>query len=1757
MCSNFGHWMKYLLLLALFPIQLFAQVDNELELFVLTVSESCQGDEPVLLNGHLADVNNTAIPSGGYYEIESCFVEPCADAIFYNEIDEQYYFDTNAPEDSYLISYSVGTGPFVKKYISQFDLQAANAQIIILDSSICNSNISYIQPNPKGGILSGMGIESDSLGEEINFFFNPKNLLTDTTYTISYEYSIAANSGLICTDISQTTITVYDSLYAKIIPDTIVVCSEKSILLSVELIGDTSEVQIDWYNPDFGIINNQKDFITDTITTSGRYYVNVANKNGCGNLESVYININPPPKISCSVSSHVSCYGGSDGHASVTSDESYSYAWNDGHDTALRKDLSYGVYTVTVTDENSCSDACSIRIQQPEPLSINCTTNIKAPSCHDGANGTNKMTILGGTAPYRISQNNIDYTQTDSLMFLSSGAQKVYVLDSQGCSEECEFTIENPEKIECQIKLEKNISCFGYKEATLSISSLSELSQIVWNTGDTTEIIDKLSAGNYSATITSTQGCNASCSITVTEPDPLVLKVDSYQHPVCYGDSKGYIELSASGGNAPYLYSLNGSIPQTNPQFQNLPSGIYTVQVTDNNQCATTTVQLLIDPLKFEGSIHQQNEILCSSDLTGSLRVEYTQEISEVLWSTGSNADLIKDLAAGVYSVTLTNDEGCRILLEEEIKEPTPLTITHYEINNVDCYGESTGSISVDLIGGTPPYSYQWSNGVTDLYNPSLSAGAYVLSITDANNCQISSESIIVTEQDAWSASIDPIRTCLDEKINLQVDVTGHNPDRLAYQWYVLHNQIGATDDLLVEQQGQSIIFDAFCLPEGVVEVGCIITDAFGCRHEVTTSITLSSCYDLAIRKTVEGDLTKERGESVIFDITVFNQGDVTAYDLTIQDFPESELIFIEDKNTSLVTGNPYNWSVENKMITTHIDSIAAQSAVTLKIYFQIINDTEKRTLYNEAEIISYSSRHKKLPYDQDDPLSDTPMEKDDDIADVSLGTIDNPDDDDQRDGATINLCPSYQHQVIANLCGTPDPILLMDETLIAELDPEGDGDGDDSDGDRGNAIVSFHDGTVSALVGDSTSVMVLNHSDEIYARLLTKEACVSTIPLQLEFYTDPVLPEMQEIIFVSEGEDVALSVKEQPDYNYQWQVEQNQIYQDIPMATSSTLVIESVSPAHNNSRYRVVLSHATAPVSCSVASAVTTLRITPRVLVCTDKLNTNLNENCNINLSATQLLQNSTLPDSLFTVVYQDNTGLLLTESDFISYVGKEINYVVTNKLNELSCWGHLLIVDNTAPVISCPEDTMRVPCYLEDDLVAGLNISHEDNCSSSTLIIEESELELNCTEENSVRFSAYKKIKLYAVDAVGNKSRDCTIEVLYQSANIDSFIFPSNIILDQPNWDLNNNEYPDPEETGTIMDQDSVALSETLEYSCNLKMHFEDLFFPLCGESYIIVRKWTLVDWCSQQIRNLNQFIRVNDLEGPILNPLNIDTVLHINMNSCIAEYTPLANHLAESESSSSLKVNHYVQLDSDTLYSLRQSYPQDSIPSLELEEGMHRIDVQYFDDCGIFSTGYHYVTVAPPIPISAVCKSYLNVQLQEDETLELKAEDLDNHTLSFCDQALHFGLRALPETNLLSSTQQEVYAVGNEKYYNSILIDSNTETLELVVFTQHQHSLCRTQLSNAGIEKRNNNNSTTVYPNPFTNEVMVRIESDRDQEINLELYSMTGQIVYAESYRIERGIKTITLDDEQVSLNSGTYMLVITGEDYLYSSPIVKVE
>ena len=223
----------------------------------------------------------------------------------------------------------------------------------------------------------------------------------------------------------------------------------------------------------------------------------------------------------------------------------------------------------------------------------------------------------------------------------------------------------------------------------------------------------------------------------------------------CFGGNDGSIDLTVSGGTAPYTYTWSNGA--TTEDVSGLSAGSYTVTVTDVNACSVTVSNIIVgEPSQLTANC-SPTDVSCNGGSDGAVDLTaaggtppYTYA-----WNNGSTMQDISGLAAGSYSVVVTDANGCTATCSATVNEPTPVAI---QINpsNVSCNGGNDGAINITVSGGTPAYSYLWNNGATteDLMN--LSAGTYSVQVTDANGCTATTSSITINEPSALTANCSP-----------------------------------------------------------------------------------------------------------------------------------------------------------------------------------------------------------------------------------------------------------------------------------------------------------------------------------------------------------------------------------------------------------------------------------------------------------------------------------------------------------------------------------------------------------------------------------------------------------------------------------------------------------------------------------------------------------------------------------------------------------------------------------------------------------------------------------------------------------------------------------------------------------------------------------------------------------------------------------------------------------------------------------------
>ncbi len=444
----------------------------------------------------------------------------------------------------------------------------------------------------------------------------------------------------------------------------------------------------------------------------------------------------------------VLCYGESTGEATanVTNGRPpYLYQWSNGvshsthQDNHTVDDLAAGTHYVSVYDDNGCMEFAPVTINEPEyPLSIE--ANTVDLTCYNSDDGSIDVTTSGGTPSYDFAWSNGE--SIESVQGLQAGTYTLTITDDNGCTLTESFTITQPEPLNLSFNT-TDVECMGDNTGTAEAIVTGGITPYIydWSNGETGSLIDSLSSGHYDVTVTDENGCTISDGVDILEPDNPLVVTDSVSDVLCYGENSGSITLDITGGTEPYScawYIVEEDIwlNETSHVLTDIYAGNYTVIVTDAQGCDVQLHTSVSEPPAFESQA-LVTDVLCFGNASGAIEINLSggTEPYSFTWSNGDTTQNINNLEAGMYSLTITDNNGCTYLQEAEVTQPdAPITST-VSTEDVRCYGDSTGQISVETTGGTSPYTYEWSNGyVTDSLTD-IPAGIYSLTVTDANNC--------------------------------------------------------------------------------------------------------------------------------------------------------------------------------------------------------------------------------------------------------------------------------------------------------------------------------------------------------------------------------------------------------------------------------------------------------------------------------------------------------------------------------------------------------------------------------------------------------------------------------------------------------------------------------------------------------------------------------------------------------------------------------------------------------------------------------------------------------------------------------------------------------------------------------------------------------------------------------------------------------------------------------------------------------------
>ena len=854
----------------------------------------------------------------------------------------------NAQGGNGTLLFSLNGGPLSQQtYFGS--LPAGTHQLQVRDAMMCSKNI-FAQINTISGPtidsvitqnLNCFGINSGTISilasggtGVLGYSINNQPFISNANFNQlaagTYHVTVTDSAGCLVSGFVQLTT-----------PSTIQVnttvsnpaCGQNNGSITVQLAGGTGTLLTSLNGSSYSNLTNYSNLY------AGSYTLKIKDANNCEVQRTIPLSNILAPKLIGSVLKQVKCFNANDGEIKILASGgtgALTYSIDNGVTTQMSNtfsSLTAGAYSASVIDQNNCRSDTVITLLQPDSLQLLLT--ITPETCSSG-NGSITVSSTGGTSPYLFSSdsgqtfynvagftqlvsnnyylvvkdskncrtlnqvnvadltgpqiislttanvscfglqdgavhittaggngtlsfstNNFITQQTDTFFnSLLPGNYTVYVSDTNNCKTNHPFTISQPTPVQNNITSAQP-TCFGYNNGSLNVVANGGTPpyDILWSSGSTDFNLSGIASGQYLFTVSDANNCNKSDSIYLSSPTALAAN-HTTQNGTCSGSANGSAWVSVAGGTPPYQYNWSPIAGNTN--YANaLPAGLYTVDITDKNGCTLTEQIQIVTPVPIANTF-SKNDVSCYGGSNGTLIANTTGGTApySYLWSYQQQTnDTIQNLPAGSYTVTITDANGCDNIFTEQISAPQQIK-PNSTITNVSCNGLSDAIVALNVQGGVAPYSYLWNNGTTQSTNANLTAGIYVVTVTDANGC-IRVKAFTITEPLPILLSINLVDTiCIGQQATLNAIAAGGTG---TYNW--LWNNQATSSTILVTPTATTSYFVS-------------VTDSNNCPSK-TDSISVNVFPPLGIAAT--GTDTICEGQSTVLS-SIANGGNGGPY---------------------------------------------------------------------------------------------------------------------------------------------------------------------------------------------------------------------------------------------------------------------------------------------------------------------------------------------------------------------------------------------------------------------------------------------------------------------------------------------------------------------------------------------------------------------------------------------------------------------------------------------------------------------------------------------------------------------------------------------------------------------------------------------------------------------------------------------------------------------------------------------------------------
>ncbi len=653
-----------------------------------------------------------------------------------------------------------GTGPGTYTYVwanglggteDLTDLPAGTYSLVITDGDDCEFAYEATITEPEEltaistAIMANCGQSNGGINITVSGGTEPYNFAwSDGTSTEDLSNAPAGSNTVTITDFNMCEFILTDDIENPNPPvisltSTNVTCNNTATgTATLDVSGGSGTYTYIWDTP--GIEGSNP-----TNLPAGDYTVTVLDNLNCSAVETLTITEPMPLVLDIEAVVEATC-GEANGSVAIGitgGTAPYTYVWSNGASSEDLQDLVPGTYVLDFMDDNGCTLSESFVVSEPNALTV-APGSIVQVDCPGGNTGSIQATVTGGSGPGTYTYLWSNGATTETIDNLVAGTYTLTVTDTDDCSFEYAETITQPDPIMITGTTTDAVCGEANGSINLTVEGGTGPYFYIWDNGAApVEDPANLPAGLYNVTITDQNNCQAEpFNISVTSPN--APEIEFASAPVtCNGANDGSIDLTVTGGTGIVLINWTDN-PTYNGQtsVDGLAPGMYNIVAEDEEGCTFPVTITIAEPQLLEAFVvDPQSSTLCNGSSDGSIELTVqggtTQSGSYTYqWTNGAaNVQNPDNLAAGTYSVIVTDDNGCTAEEMVTIVEPDAIALTA-DPSAASCSNTADGGIEVSVIGGTGDYTYEWNGGLyTEEDLSDLQPGNYTLVVSDQNSC--------------------------------------------------------------------------------------------------------------------------------------------------------------------------------------------------------------------------------------------------------------------------------------------------------------------------------------------------------------------------------------------------------------------------------------------------------------------------------------------------------------------------------------------------------------------------------------------------------------------------------------------------------------------------------------------------------------------------------------------------------------------------------------------------------------------------------------------------------------------------------------------------------------------------------------------------------------------------------------------------------------------------------------------------------------